>query len=132
MKIRRLVTMLGLVAVITAFAAPAAMAQETTTGDSIPPRLIQAIEKRCEHVPDRIVDVETRIARLQGDADTPGSIAWVEKWADVLRDFGLDQFADLLDDRADLKRDGLDLAQEWLDHLFEVQKACEDFSADAG
>jgi hypothetical protein len=132
MKIRRLVTMLGLVAVITAFAAPAAMAQQTTTGDEIPPRLTQAIEKRCEHVPDRIADVETRIARLQGDADTPGSIAWVEKWADVLRDFGLDQFADLLDDRADLKRDGLELAKEWLDHLFEVQKACEDFSADAG
>ena len=132
MNTRRFLTLLGVFAAFVALLAPAAVAQEVPDGDELPPRLAEGIEKRCESVPDRIAEVEERIARLQGDADTPGSIAWVEKWADILRDFGLDAFADLLDERADLKQEGLELAEDWLANLTGFQKVCDDFGGDAG
>jgi hypothetical protein len=132
MQIRRLMSTLAVLAAFTGILAPAAVAEEPTTGGDIPPRLVEAVEHRCAAVPDRIARVEERIARLQGDADTPGSIAWVEAWAERLRDYGLEDFADLLDARAGLKKQGLELGEQWLDHLLEVRAVCDDFTGDAG
>ncbi len=130
MRIRHLIMTLSGVALLSTLAVPAALAQDDVGTPDPTDRIEAAIERRCEEVPNTIARVEERIARLQGDADTPGSIAWVEKWVRILREYGFDDLADLLDDRIPLKRRALDLAEQWLDHLRDVQAYCDDVVGD--
>lgn len=130
MPIRRLMLILSGVALLSTLAVPAALAQDDSAEADPTERIEAAIEQRCENVPANIERVEERIARLEGDAETPGSIAWLQKWSEILREYGFDEVADLAEDRIQLKRRTLDLAQQWLDHLREVLAYCDDVAED--
>lgn len=129
MPIRRLMLILSGVALLSTLAVPAALAQDDSGVVDPTDRIEAAIEQRCENVPGNIERLVERIARLEGDADTAGSIAWLQKWSGILREYGFDDVADLVEDRIELKRRTLDLAREWLGHLREVQALCENFVA---
>ena len=126
MQTRRLLVTLGAVAMLTTLIAPAALAQDEP-GDDTVARITAGIEERCENVAANIARAEERIALLEGGVDTPGSIAWLEMWGEIVRDYGFGELARLIDDRVELKRATLDLAKRWLEHLLDFQGYCEDF-----
>ncbi len=82
----------------------------------------EQVTRLCEH---RLPKIEKRtsglVERIQGDADTRGSAAWLRARASSEREAGREQTAQLLEERAD-RREG------FVDDLNKINKWATDFS----
>ena len=119
MSIRRIAMAVGLTIILLLGAAPA-MAATTDPGQRQ-----QRLDRACARVPNLTTRVEKVLARINGDAETRGSIAWLETKADQARDNGREQLAELIENRIAVRTERIDVLEIRLDNLAEAAAACE-------
>jgi len=119
MSIRRIAMAVGLTIILLLGAAPA-MAATTDPGQRQ-----QRLDLACARVPNLTTRVEKVLARINGDAETRGSIAWLETKADQARDNGREQLAELIENRIAVRTERIDVLEIRLDNLAEAAAACE-------
>jgi hypothetical protein len=120
-RTRRL-AVLGIAAAFAVTLATPAFA-DPTTGPSGGPGGDGRAAKVCARLPQLEARADKVLARLQADADTPGSVAFTKKRADRARANGNTDLATALDSRAKARQDlipvlqkkkaGLPKAKEW-------------------
>lgn len=109
----------GLVALLVISATPA-FAASTESG-----QLHERLDRACARVPNLTTRVESVLARIQGDAGTVGSIAWLETKAAEARQNGRVQLAELIENRIAVQTERIDVLVIRLDNLAEAAAACE-------
>ncbi len=119
MSVRRILISTGLAALMVLSATPAFAT--TTQSEQRQERLDLA----CARVPNLTARVEAVLARIQGDADTVGSIAWLESKAAEARENGREQLAGLIENRIAVRTERIDVLVIRLDNLAEAAAACE-------
>ncbi|MCI0426149.1 MAG: hypothetical protein L0Z49_06385 [Actinobacteria bacterium] len=122
MSLKRVGLTTGLVAAMVLGTSVPAMAQTEETGERHRPRL----ERFCENVPDHIERVEERLARIQGDADTRGSIAWLEVKQAEAEEAGRDNLATMIGHRIAIKTELIDVLEARLAALADAEVFCEE------
>lgn len=115
------------IAAVVVLAAVPALAQEsdTSTTDS-QAQLAERLDQACDRVPDLTTRVENVIDRMNGDADTVGSLLWIDERIDAARDNGRDDLADFLETRKGIRSERLDVLELRLDSLAEAAQICAD------
>jgi division protein CdvB (Snf7/Vps24/ESCRT-III family) len=86
----------------------------------------QRLEKACARVPEAETRVADRIARLQGDASTKGSLAWLQAQIDKATAKDRTQLVTVLQNRLDLRTQLLGLLQQRQASIAEVKQICID------
>ena len=125
MSFKRIVISTGLAALMVLSAAPA-MATTAALPNTVGPEQRQErLDRACARVPDLTARVESVVARIQGDADTVGSIAWLENKADEARANGRDGLAELIENRIAVRTERIDVLVVRLDNLAEAAAACD-------
>lgn len=122
--VKRLARSLGcaLAVVSVGMMAPAAHAE-----DPAPPAPNQQrLEKACARVPEAETRVADRIAHLQGDASTKGSLAWLQAQIDKATAKGRTQLVTVLQNRLDLRTQLLPLLQQRQANIAEIKQICVD------
>ena len=120
MSLRRIGIIAGLVALIGAVAVPA-MAQTEET-----PRHRPRIERFCENIPAHEERISERLARMQGDADTRGSIAWLEGKKVEAEEAGRENLATMIGHRIAIKGELIDVLELRLAALADAEVFCEE------
>lgn len=77
----------------------------------------------CDHIDKALTKRQAAVARLSGDANTRGSIAWLNAKAATATAAGNAEMAKLYSDRAALRSQVLDPLKLVVDDLAAVQKA---------
>ena len=119
MSVRRILISTGLTALMVLSATP--VLATTTETEQRQERL----DRACARVPNLTARVESVLARIQGDADTIGSIAWLESRAAEARQNGREQLAGLIENRIAVRTEQIDVLEVRLDNLAEAAAACE-------
>lgn len=119
MSIRRIAAAAGLATALLLAAAPAMAA------DTGPEHIEERLDRACARVPDLTTRVENALERINGDAETRGSIAWLEAKAAEARENGRDQLADLIEIRIDIRTERIDVLELRLDFLAVAAEVCE-------
>jgi hypothetical protein len=125
MLVRRIVIGAGLAAVMVLGATPALAAPPALPETLGPEQRQERLDLACDRVPNLTARVENILARIQGDADTVGSIAWLENRAAEARANGRDGLAELIENRIAVKTERIDVLVIRLDNLAEAAAACE-------
>ena len=120
MSVRRILISIGLTALMLLSATPVLATTTTTETDQRHERL----DRACARVPNLTARVESVLARIQGDADTVGSIAWLESRAAEARENGREQLAGLIENRIAVRTEQIDVLEVRLDNLAEAAAAC--------
>lgn len=97
----------------------------TTTpapGPSVPPRLRLA----CARVPNTTERVNRSIARLEADASTRGSLAWLQAQIDKATAAGQTERATVLQNRYDVRAAKLELLKARATSLQEIADRCSE------
>ena len=89
-------------------------------------RLEERLDVICGRVPRLTERVENALARIQGGADTRGSILWLEEKAVDARRRGYDDLASYLESRIAIRTERIDVLQLRLEWLAEVAEICAD------
>jgi hypothetical protein len=118
MSTRRILIIIGLAALMVVSVTPAFAA--TVEPGQTPERL----EQFCDRVPGLTARLEGVLARIRGDADTVGSIAWLEAKAAEARRNGREQVAEFIENRIAVKTERIDVLVVRLDNLAEAAAAC--------
>ncbi|HLF59929.1 MAG TPA: hypothetical protein VI980_01960 [Acidimicrobiia bacterium] len=119
MTIRRIAMALGLTTILVLSATPAMAA----TPD--PERREQRLDMACARVPNLTTRVENVLARINGDAETRGSIAWLETKAEQARENGREQLAEFIENRIAVRTERIDVLEIRLDNLAEAAVFCQ-------
>lgn len=119
MSIRRIAMAVGLTTILLLSATPAMAA---STG---PEQRRERLDLACARVPNLTTRVENVLARINDDADTVGSIAWLETKADAAREHGRDELAEFIENRIAVRTARIDVLEIRLDNLAEAAAACE-------
>jgi hypothetical protein len=120
MSLRRFGIIAGLVALVGAFAVPALAQTAETQGHR--PR----VERFCENIPVHEERISERLARIQGDADTRGSIAWLEGKKAEAEEAGRDNLATMIGHRIAIKSELVDVLELRLAALGDAEVFCEE------
>lgn len=109
--------------VVTMVIPAAALAQvEESSPDKA---LRERIELVCARVPEVEERVQAVIDRVNGDAETVGSNAWLEAAAASAEEAGRDSLADGLRSRIGIRTERLDVLEARLVRLAEISARCE-------
>lgn len=114
------------VAAAAAFAAPAAAAEQPTSAE---PDLGPRIERLCDRIPNLQVRTDNVIARLQGDAVTIGSLAWLQTKIDQAEAAGRTELVTLLTNRLAVRTDTVAVLQQRAQGLVELEAWCTEQGA---
>jgi hypothetical protein len=110
---------MGLAALMVLGATPALAATAQ------PEQRQERFDRACARVPNLTARVESVLARIRGDADTVGSIAWLEAKAEESRRNGREPLAGLIENRIAVRTARIDVLEIRLDNLAEAAAACE-------
>jgi hypothetical protein len=119
-------------AATVAVGVPAVAAQSgSTTEAPAPDAATQAqrrarLEKACARVPTVAERVDGVIARLEGDAGTKGSLAWLQTKIDAASEAGREQLVTVLQNRLDVRTARLALLHERRDALTDLARICDE------
>jgi hypothetical protein len=85
----------------------------------------ERLGRACGRVPNLTTRVESVLARIQGGADTVGSIARLEVRATEARANGREGLAELIENRIAVRTERIDVLVIRLDNLAEAAAACQ-------
>lgn len=119
MSIRRIAAAAGLATALLLAAVPAMAA------DTRPEHVEERLDRACARVPDLTTRLENALERINGDAETRGSIAWLEAKAAEAGENGREQLADLIEIRIEIRTERIDVLELRLDFLAVAAEACE-------
>ena len=115
-------------AVVTAGAAlivPASASAATTTGD-LPVRF----ERACLRIPNFQIRTDNFITRLNGDASTRGSLAWLQAQIDDAKAKGRSQLATVLENRLAVRTQTLEVLKVRQQRLANLVEKCRAHGVD--
>jgi hypothetical protein len=110
----------GLVALVGVVTVPAVAQTAETQGHR--PR----VERFCEDIPAHEERISERLARIQGDADTRGSIAWLEGKKAEAEEAGRENLATMIGHRIAIKGELIDVLELRLAALVDAEVFCEE------
>jgi hypothetical protein len=119
MSIRRIAAAAGLATALLLAAVPAMAA------DTRPEHIEERLDRACARVPNFTTRVENALERINGDAETRGSIAWLEAKAAEAEENGREQLADLIEIRIEIRTKRIDVLELRLDFLAVAAEVCE-------
>ena len=117
------------IAATVAVGVPAVSAQDGPSSTEAPANAGQRqarLEKACQRVPAITERVDRMIARLEGDASTRGSLAWLQTRVDAANDAGRDQLVTVLRNRLDVRTARLALLHERRGSLADIAQICDE------
>jgi hypothetical protein len=100
----------------------AGIASATSGDGDLHPRLVAA----CERVPNLTLRTHRALDRLQGDASTVGSTAWLQAQIDKAQAAGRDQLVTVLENRKDVRVARITVLQKQLVSLDSIGTFCAD------
>jgi hypothetical protein len=121
----RLMSLAAAAAVAVTLAVPAASAHAVET--ELPPRA----ERVCARIPNLQLRTDNVVARLQGDASTRGSLAWLSVQLDQARAAGRTQLATVLENRLEVRTATLAVLIQRQAGLVELAARCDDLRSQA-
>jgi hypothetical protein len=120
---RRRPSLLGAVAVALALLSGAA--RVGAQGEALHPR----IERACLRIPNLQTRTDNLLKRLQGDASTIGSLAWLQVQIDNARAAGRAPLATALDNRLAVRTQSVQVLQARQSELVQLAQTCADYEA---
>jgi len=112
-RIRRLAAIGAIATAMSlAGAAPALAADPSGDPGPNPTATGERAKKLCGRLPQLLARIDKALARLQGGADTPGSVEFVKKRAEKARANGNTDLATALDSRAKARADMIPVLQK--------------------
>ena len=123
-RTRRVARVLGSTVVALTLALSTGVAHADDSGTSATKQA--RLEKVCAKVPTLESKVDAAITRLQGDASTKGSIAWLQAKLDAATTAGRTQAVTVLENRIQVRTDTLALLQAKQQKLAKVAQVCAD------
>ncbi|GAA3793797.1 hypothetical protein [Cellulomonas soli] len=81
------------------------------------------VQEMCTRVPQAVQRLDDLVARIQGDASTKGSTAWLHAQADTARGQGRDAVANRMDNRAELRAGRVTNLQATADRLRQLDSS---------
>lgn len=112
-----------------ALALPSAASATTETEESsaeIPPR----VERACLRIPNLTTRTENVIDRINGDADTRGSLLWLDGKIAQAEENGRDQLAEALQNRRAVREASVDVFELRLTELGDLAERCRSAGVD--
>jgi hypothetical protein len=98
----------------------------TDAGTDLRPRL----ERLCLRVPNLQIRTDRLLERIQGDATTRGSLAWLEVQIERARSSGREQLAIVLENRLAVRTATVDVLRMRADALDVIEQICIDHGVD--
>jgi hypothetical protein len=80
----------------------------------------------CQRVPEITRRVEEALARINGDADTRGSLAWMEDLKERAEANGRDRSADMIGQRIAIRTERIDVLELRREFLADAAEICAD------
>lgn len=115
-------------------AAPAADGQPAVADDTEAERDGEQVRARlaraCARIPNLQRRTDNLIERLQGDAETKGSLAWLQTQIERSEDAGRDQLVIVLENRLEVRTALLPVLELRRDGLDELAGLCAEWGAD--
>lgn len=108
------------VALAAAVALPAAAAAPAQVDDELGPR----VERLCDRVPNLQLRTANVIERLEGDADTLGSLAWLEVKIGEAETRGRTELVTVLTNRLAVRTDTLAVLHQRTEGLVQLEAWC--------
>ncbi len=124
----RLALIMATIAAVSLVSVTAASAS-TAAGTSEPVASEARIQKACARVPVISERVDDHIARLSGDAETKGSLLWVEQQIATATADGHEQRAAVLENRLTVRTARLELLKVRATALDELRTLCDEHAA---
>lgn len=111
----------------TVLGAGAASADVSTDSSyEIPPR----VERACLRIPNLTMRAENVLARINGDADTIGSLLWLDKRIARAEDNGREELAEFLTNRRAVREASIEVLELRLVMLADLGELCEEAGVD--
>jgi hypothetical protein len=104
----------------------AVQAAPATAGDDLRPRL----ELACLRIPNLTIRTEHLLERLQADADTFGSLAWLEAQIARAEASGREQLVTVLQNRLAVRQAYVPVLEQRLERLPQLAERCRELGVD--
>ncbi|MEM9561495.1 MAG: hypothetical protein AAGA93_02690 [Actinomycetota bacterium] len=126
--LRRLVAATALTATTLLLAPTAGVAQTTEepSGTDIPVR----VERACQRIPNLVIRTDNVIERIGGDADTRGSLLWLDDRITRAADNGRTELVEVLENRRAVREASLDVFEQRRGELDDLAQRCADAGVD--
>lgn len=106
--------------------APAAPQATVTVDDEIGIRLNRA----CLRIPNLQIRTDNLLTRIEGDAETRGSLLWLEVQIERARTAGWDQLATVLENRLEVRRATVPVLRQRQEILVRLAEWCVELGVD--
>ncbi len=125
----RAIGMAGAIATTTllgAGVAGAAPADDIVTDDAVEAtsELPARVERACLRIPNLTIRTENVLERINGDADTVGSLLWLDRRIARAEDNGRAELVEFLENRRAVREASIDVFDERLVRLDELATRC--------
>lgn len=125
MNLRRTFAAVATTAVLTVAAVPGIAAAQSTSTDDLRPR----VERACARVPNLTLRTDNLLARLQGDASTVGSLAWLDGEIAKAQAAGRTQLVTVLQNRRNVRSANIAVLQKRKTELATLAQKCSELKA---
>lgn len=125
MNLRRTFGAVATTVVLTVAAAPGIAAAQTTSTEDLRPR----VERACARVPNLQIRTDNLLARIQGDASTIGSLAWLDAEIAKAQGAGRTQLVTVLQNRRNVRSANIAVLQKRKTELVTLAQKCADLKA---
>ncbi len=119
------ITLVGVVALPTA-ASAATAEPSAAAADELPARL----ERACLRIPNLQIRTDRLLDRIQADADTIGSLAWLEVQIERAGAAGREQLVTVLENRLAVRRATIDVLEQRAGQLERLAERCRELGVD--
>ena len=121
----------GLAVTVGALAvAPTASAATTTEPSSETAELNARLERACLRIPNMTIRTERAIERINGDADTRGSLLWLDERIARAEENGQEDRVEVLTNRRAVREATVPVLEQRLDTLASLADRCRDAGVD--
>ncbi len=118
------------VALGTLVAAPTASAATDPSTDDATAELNARLERACLRIPNMTIRTENAIERINGDAETRGSLIWLDERIARAEENGRDDRVEVLTNRRAVREATVPVLEQRLENLASLADRCRDAGVD--
>ncbi|MEM1335122.1 MAG: hypothetical protein AAGG08_16855 [Actinomycetota bacterium] len=110
--------------VVAPLAASAATTDPSTESTTDAAELQARLDRACARIPNLTLRTENVLDRIQGDADTRGSLLWLDTKIEQANTEGREQLVEVLTNRRAVREASIPLLEQRLVTLAEIDAIC--------